>query len=385
MVQFTDDRSTSDNRSSLGIYTTNLNQARYINITGISFTTSASTVRGWQMDAVRDSVFTDVAINGSWDYPQDSNMSPYVNSKAIEMNALSELVTCERNIFRDVEISNFAYGIWSDADINNNKFSDCYFHDLFRGFSLGLNSDLYNPGQQYGPRNTTVQESRFYKIYRQGVIVYNGYSNSIIENKFVDVGNNTLGSSQATYAHIDFLSVSAKGIGNSSINNQFDREDEMEIGVNYLSRPYVPTVNGFAVNNSKTIKQVEVSYLPAYSVTPLFRLPIPINTQAIVIQGHSTIGYEITYSYRSATQAQSRFGKLSINVDVVNNQVQLVDDYEYTGSASRDLNLEFKAQLINADGSSGIDTLGVYYRNATIGDTAFMVYSYKAISFNQIV
>jgi hypothetical protein len=384
MLQFTDDRSTPDERSELGIYTTNLNQARYISITGLTFTTTASTKVGWQMDAVRDSTFTDVAINGAWEFPLDTNMTPYANSRAIEMNALSEVVTCERNIFRDVEISNFAYGVWSDLDIINNKFSDCYFHDLYRGFSLGLTADLFNPGQEYGPRNTTIQESTFYKIYRQGVIVYNGYNNSVIENKFVDVGNNTLGNSHATYPHIAFQSMSSTGVGNSSINNQFDREDEMEIGVDYLARPYVPTVNGYALTSSKTIKQVDVSYLPAYSTTPLFRLPIPIKLQTIV-QGNSLIGYEIFYSYRSATQTQSRFGKISINADVANNKIQLVDDYEYTGTASRDLNLEFKAQFINADSSSGTDTLGIYYRNATIGDTAFMVYSYKSISFNQIV
>jgi hypothetical protein len=384
MIQFTDDRSTPDERSTLGIYTTNLNQARFISITGVTFTTTASTKVGWQMDAVRDSVFTDITINGAWEHPVNDVMTPYADSRAIEMNVLSEVVTCERNVFRDVELSNFAYGVWSDMDISNNKFNDCYFHDLYQGFVFGFGADLNSPGIEYGPRNTVIKDSQFYKIYRQGVLVYNGSNNAVIENKFADVGNGTLGNGFATYAHIDFRSMSTLGIGNSAINNQFDREDEMEIGNNYISTPYVPTVNGYGLHDSRTLKQVEVSYLPAYATNPIIRLPVPIKLQSIV-QGHSTIGYEITYSYRSATQTQSRFGKLLINADVANNTIQIVDEYEYTGPSSRDANLEFKAQFINTDSSSGTDTLGIYYRNATIGDTAFMIYTYKALSFNQIV
>jgi hypothetical protein len=89
------------------------------------------------------------------------------------------------------------------------------------------------------------------------------------------------------------------------------------------------------------------------------------------------------YQYRSTTLALSRFGTIYIHADVVNDQIQISDEYEYTGDPVKDLNLEFKAEFINTDGSAGIDTLGIYYRNATENDTALLCYSYRVLSFNQ--
>ena len=375
MVQFTDDLSTPEARSVLGEDTTELNQARYINISGITFTTTATTQKGWQMDAVRDSTFTNVAIKGAWTFPGDSNMTPYADSKGIELNAWSTLVTCNRNIFTDVEVSGFAYVGWSDLDINSNRFVNCYFHDAYKGFSLGFAADLFNVGQEYGPRNVVVQDSHFYKIYQHGIIVYNGSNNISNGNRFVDVGNGNLGNGFATYAHIDFQTTN-----NIAINTISDREDDLEKNDVYPDTPYVPVVNGYNHHESTAVKEVSVSYDPSYQL--LFRLPVPIKKQQIV-KGFSVIGYEINYQYRSTTLSLSRFGTIYVHADVANNQIQLSDEYDYTGDLDKDLNLEFSAQFINTDSSAGIDTLGIYYRNATDDDTALLCYSYRVLSFNQ--
>ena len=375
MVQFTDDLATPEARSVLGEDTTELNQARYINISGITFTTTAADQKGWQMDAVRDSTFTNIAIEGAWEFPEDSNMTPYADSKGIELNAWTELVTSKRNTFTDVEVSGFAYIGWSDLDIDSNRFVNCYFHHAYKGFSLGLAADLFNPGQEYGPRNVVVQDSYFFKIYQHGIIVYNGSSNISNGNRFVDVGNSNLGNGFATYAHIDFQTV-----GNLAINTISDREVELETDDGYPARPYVPVVNGYNKHESMAIKEVSVSTQPSYQL--LFRLPVPIKKQPIV-KGFSIIGYEITYQYRSTTQTQSRFGTMYVHADITNSNVQLSDEYEYTGDPARELNLEFKADFINTDSSAGIDTLGIYYRNSTDPETALLCYSYRVLSFNQ--
>jgi hypothetical protein len=375
MVQFTDDLSTPEARSVLGEDTTELNQARYINISGITFATTAADQKGWQMDAVRDSTFTNIAIEGAWEFPEDSIMTPYVDSKGIELNAWTELVTSKRNTFTDVEVSGFAYVGWSDLDIDSNKFINCYFHHAYKGFSLGFAADLDNPGQEYGPRNVLIQDSYFFMIYQHGIIVYNGSNNVANGNRFVNVGNGNLGNEFANYAHIDFQTT-----GNLATNTISDRTSELEIDDGYPDTPYVPVVNGYARHDAPFIRQVAVNAQPSYLL--LFRLPVPIRKQQIV-RGFSVIGYEIMYQYRSTTLALSRFGTIYVHADIANNQIQISDEYEYTGDPAKDLNLEFKAEFINTDGSAGIDTLGIYYRNATINDTALLCYSYRASSFNQ--
>jgi hypothetical protein len=370
MMQFINDTSTSSSRSILSTTTGN-NQPRFINIKGITFTTTAANQIGWQMDAVRDSTFTDITIRGGWD-----NLEAQAESKAIEMNAVSNLVTCDNNTFTNVEISDFSYAVWSDLDIETNVFNNCYFHDLYKGFSLGFAANLFSPGQRTGPRNVAVNQSTFYKIHHHGFIVYHGFNNSVSNSRFIDVGNNQLGNTFPVYAAIDF-----REIGNAVNNNKFDREEELESNLPvFAAVPYVPNVNAYGTYETKVLREVIVDYFPSYKV--LFRLPIPIKNSAIV-EGFSGIGYEIQYSYRSTNQSQSRFGKISIHADIANNSIQLVDDYEYTGTAGRDVNLEFKAEFLDADNNTKKDTLGVYYRNATVGDTALMCYSYKVLSVNQ--
>ena len=375
MVQFTDDTSTTSQRSFLGENTIYNNQARNISISGISFISDSATNIGWQLDAVRDSKFTDIVISGAW-----TNTPASSDSLGIQMNALSaDIVTCQRNVFTNVEITGFSYAVWSDTDISSNKFIDCYFHHLYKGFSLGFNSNLYDPGQEYGPKNITIESSLFYKVHQHGVIVYHGNGNTVSNSTFIDVGNGNLGNLFSTFAHIDFQEV-----GNSAVSNKHDREDELETDTDagFLSTPYVPTVNAYGLHETKSIKEVDVSYFPTFKL--LFRLPVTIKKQAIV-KGFSIIGYEITYNYRSTNQTQSRFGKITVHVDVTNENVQLVDDYEYTGSSTYETNLDFKAVLLNSDLSAGFDTLGIYYRNSTVNDTALLCYSYRTLSSNQSV
>ena len=189
MVRFINDGSTINSRS---VYTTSTynNQPKNISVKGITFTTTATTQPGWQFDVVRDSTFENIAIRGAWTFG-----SAQANSRGIAMNAVSDIVTCERNTFTNIEISGFTYGIWSSQDISVNRFYDCHLHDLYQGIAFGNGTDLFNPGQEYGPRNVMIERSLFANILRHGFIVYAGTNNASIENRFVNVGNNGAGSS----------------------------------------------------------------------------------------------------------------------------------------------------------------------------------------------
>jgi len=74
-----------------------------------------------------------------------------------------------------------------------------------------------------------------------------------------------------------------------------------------------------------------------------------------------------------------RRGKILIAIDNVNNNVQLVDEYEYTGT-SGDTNLEFSATLVDANSSGSRDTVQIKYKNSSAGDVATLSYTYRALS-----
>ena len=112
----------------------------------------------------------------------------------------------------------------------------------------------------------------------------------------------------------------------------------------------------------------KINIVQAGSFINLFRLPIA-----------NKIGYEIEYVYQSTSHARMRRGKMLVAIDNVNNSVQLVDEYEYTG-ISGDTNLEFSATLVDSDSSGSRDAVQIKYRNSSASDVATLSYTYRALS-----
>ena len=371
MVRFVNDTSTPTVRSAYSTSTYN-NQPKFIRISGISFTGTSNNQTGWQFDVVRDSYFEDIAISSGYDPHQV--VVPQTNSKALIMTAVSELITCQRNTFRNFDIGNFSYAVWSDNDINRNRFEKIYFHDLYQGIAFGTNTNKATPGQLTGPMNTIIEDCVFYWILRHGINILAGSGNLSSKNRFTSVGNVGSSSAGARFPHISFTDI-----GNKSSDDKFDREDDMEVGNTYSSSPYAPLVNGPTERATFATKRVDVSYrgLVAY---PAFRLPIPVTGQTAYVDGTGLIGYEINYVYDSAL-AQSRYGKISLVVDVVNNLVQLVDEYEWVGTSANDENLTFTAAILDSNGDSHVDCVVINYVNSTVTDnSATMTYTYRSIS-----
>ena len=129
-IIFVNDTATASIHPALSTTSYN-NQPRNILLKGITVSTSALGQTALQLDCVRDSVFDDVYIQGNWAGTFDAN------SRGITLNAFSSLVTCEKNLFSNVYITGFTYGVFSKQDILNNKFENCIIKDTSQGFSLG--------------------------------------------------------------------------------------------------------------------------------------------------------------------------------------------------------------------------------------------------------
>jgi hypothetical protein len=352
---FVNDTSTPGSYATINT-STFLNQCKHVLIKGFSLNILNPNTTGFKLNAVRNSIFEDIGVTGSWELAD----AVEADSIGFGLYALSAAVTCATNQFTRIDVKNLSYGVFAKQDVINNGFSSMSFEHLYMGVSLGVGANLTSTGEQYGPRNNSISESTFDFIRRQGIKVANGTGNISTHNRFAKVGNDNSSSAlNPVYGQIEFDSI-----GNSSIQDVFDRADELATA--NLTTPYVGEVIGQTSFNNVLTRKVNV--VQTGSFINLFRLPIA-----------NKIGYEIEYIYQSTSHARMRRGKILIAIDNVNNNVQLVDEYEYTGT-SGDTNLEFSATLVDANSSGSRDTVQIKYRNSSASDVATLSYTYRALS-----
>lgn len=275
-IQFINDDSTIGNPSTIG-NTLGNTQPRYITIRNISFQTDTSDQIGLQLDAVRNSLFENISVTGNWGEVYDAD------SKGISLNAVSALVTCTNNIFRNVSVSGFSYGLWAKQDILNNTFEDCRFYDLRHGVYLGEGADGTTVGEQYGPRETQFIACKFEDIKRQGLVVERGTGNSTRDCKFTNVGNNGAGVYFPEFPQIYFNSV-----GNSSDNDQSDRQEFLvtkafTVDIE-LNQPITATKGSLVKQNVSNIQgTLKEDYEEATTVTVVTQYLTPFNTSNSIV------------------------------------------------------------------------------------------------------
>lgn len=352
--EFINDTSTIGSPSVIGSSTFN-NQPKHVLFRGFTLLLTQANTTGLKLNAVRNSVFEDIGITGIWELTDPVE----ANSVGIYMNALSAAVTCKDNVFSRVSIKSVSYGVYSKQDIIGNDCHSCGFDTLYTGVSYGVGTNLTSIGQQYGPRNNSISDCTFEDILRQGIKVANGTGNISTANRFVNVGNDGGGNSQAVYGHIEFDSLS-----NVSVHDIFDRSSEL--GSMTATDAYVGEVLGKTMFFNFFTRQETLVQTATF--IPLCRLPIG-----------NAIGYEINYVYQSTTHSQMRSGKINLAVDGANGTVQLSDDFDYTGTTGAELNLQIEAVLEDADSDSVNDTIQLNYKNSTIGDQAKFTYTYRSI------
>jgi hypothetical protein len=353
--EFVNDTSTIGNPSTINS-TTFGNQPKHTYLSGFSLNLTNTDVTGFKLNAVRNSIFEDIGVNGNWTNTDPINS----NSMAYGMYALSAAVTTSNNSFFRINASGHTYGVYAKQDINGNVFNSCTFNDMHMGVSFGQGANLSSQGEQFGPRNNSVTDCTFEDINRQGIKVESGSGNISSSNRFVNVGNDAGGSTNAQYGHIEFDSI-----GNSSVQDIFDRAIDLASG-NYTSA-YVGEVVGQTLFTNVTTRKIGI--VETSNFIELFRLPLS-----------NKIGYEVTYIYQSSNGSRMRSGKLLIAADLANNKVQLVDEYEFAGTSGEDTNLEFKATLVDSNSSSVLDSILITYKNLSSGDLATLSYSYRALS-----
>lgn len=340
--------------------TTYNTQPKYIRMEGFSVRSLVATETMMLLNAVRDSSFHQIELSGQWSSLDGSNGS----SVGFKLQAISDIVTCERLYFTQCKVSSLSYGIFSDYDINHCVWDQCDFDTLYRGSSFGLTSDLFSAGQIYGPRQCIISNSRFSNIDREGFIITNGSGNISKSNKFYLVGNDGASNLSAVTSQLKFVTS-----GNSTVQDWFDRVDELA-EANFTTKYYTP-FEGYLQHQNNFVRGVTL--LQKASQFPAFRLPY-----------YGSAAYTINYMYQSlsngASQEVMKKGTLHIAVDSVNANVQVVDEFEHTGTAGTEYNLQFFASLVDSDSTGGVDTLVVYYTNSTVSDNGKFSYSYSVIS-----
>lgn len=374
--QFVNDSSSIDNPDPVVAQSTT--QPRKIHMSDMTIQTSTGLNTGLQLNSVRDSLFENISLIGGWSGSTNSY------SVGIGMTAVSSLVTCEHNIFKNVVINSFNYGVFAQLDILNNSFSSCFISNCLQGVTLGLGgaTTLANP---YGPRQTEIINTKFYNIKQQAVYVDTGSSTVVRDCKYVNVGNNGNNNTASQYSQVYFNSY-----GNATYNDQSDRHSDLSdpntsSNATFALIPYVPEVSGHSVytfNSTSTIGIVQSATYVQILKLPVSWLPTPADRTT---GPTGQITYTINYLYTSLSNTFTRSGTITITADITNTQIQLNDEYNFAGVDAGDTNatyLDFKAQFLDVNGSltGGAPwTIVLSYVNNLSGDTGVLSYTYTSI------
>ena len=346
------------------------NQPQYIEIDGMTIFTSSSTQVALQLEAVRNSIFSNLNIKGSW------NGTYNANSIGIKLYAFTSIVTCERNIFRNIDISGFSYAVYSKQDIINNVFECGYIQDVRQGFSFGVSADGVSIGEQYGPRNNHIKNITFYNIKQHAVLINFGSGNITNDIIFKNVGNNGGGNSTPQYPQLYFNTL-----GNASVNTTSDRSNALTLP--NLITPYISEMSGRGEFDLMGSQKLSIGQYSTFH--SLFRLPVACSSTGLP---SGTVNYVMNYVYKS-TSGYSRAGVINILVDVEAADAKITDDYSFVGANAQvnSLALVFHVTLLDYVGALYTGTSGqlpytisVSYTNTLAGDSGYFDYTYTTFS-----
>jgi hypothetical protein len=359
------------------------NQPRYIQLTNITIQSFNATNTSLELDSVRDSIFENIKIVNN-----STTLTVYsATNIGIKLTALSNVVTCGNNTFRNITIHHTTIAVYSKQDIINNTFDNCYIWDSRQGFSLGVGAlGGNNIGQQYGPRQNTISNSKFYQVRQQAMIVERGEFNSIVNCTMENVGNDGGNNTAPVYPQVFF-----KALGNNATNIQSDRSDFLLNPSNTITR-YVPEVTGNVVYKSPASSQVQVGQTTVGNL--LLRLPTTTDVGGAPV---GAISYNIEYVYKDISNTVgtnnntlpfARSGNFYVTADIGRAIIQYADDYTFAGT---DLGntiaqvLTFTASYLDASGAvytgapgQVASTIAIFYTNTLANDSGVINYSYTA-------
>lgn len=389
-IRFINDTSSINNPSTI-ITTLYNNQPRHIAMAGLTVLTKSGRDVAMQLDCVRDSVFSDISLRGNAGL--GTGLDPIVNyttsSVGLQMNALTSAITTENNIFTNFKFYNFNHAVNAKFDIINNQFNNGYVEECFQGFVLGDNADGTTPGQQLGPRETTISEYKFYRVMRQAVYLELGSNNSTSKCMYTNVGNTGANNVGAIYPQV-FYAVP----GNTSIGDKSDRPGDLS--TSNLLTSYVPEFAGQGIYKPNVhLGEINLSGSTGANTYSLaFRLPCNTNAGGVAT---GSITYSIDYRFENSNSAGAAFafsrrGTITVSARIIVSPsvlsvVQLSDDFDFAGPANDvalQTSLDFKAVFLdqsNAVCTSPAQTpasIGIYYTNPYGGASGELYYTYSA-------
>ena len=336
--------------------TTSLNQSRNILFQGITIE-SVNEQKSLVVDCVKNSIFRDLKFVGSYDL---FTSSQNIGDMTIEVKALSQAVSTSECLFENITFRNKCVGLVIDDDVIDNTFTNCKFDELFQGCRLGHSTVLGSPGQNYGPRHIIIENSTFDQIQNEGITVTIGNDILSRSNKFFSVGNSA-GSPAATASAV----ISYITRNNQSIDDWFQRTDDLGYNATYSTVPYVPEV---AANSIVSLDYTKTIDIEEYS-TP---------TKKIGFAADRAKKIEVDYVYKSETIVATRIGTLEIIINPANQLAQISDTYDFIGSNPADAErLEFSVVLSDYDSNNILDTLDLLVLNLTSNDNAKLDYKVK--------
>jgi hypothetical protein len=313
----------------------NSNQARNIEMSGITIQTTNTDAL--QLVSCKDSIFENLKITSTWTIGDNLR-----TSAGIKLTSHSAQVGSNNNTFNNISINGFSDCVYSDYAIQYNLWSNCSFGLSDVGIYFGLNSI----SQQVGPSNNIIENSVFDNIAREGINITNGSYNNSNNNKFYNVGNHGGAYTNAKTANIQFT----KAINNSS-NDYFKRTEELTGLDNLNAVAYVPEISGIVSSTLGYTYQIAISQQG--NATTLLSLAADTSKT-----------YVIDYVYDSADVNAKRTGKIEVFFDPVTQDVQLTDEYQFTGADAYEEALIFNAIVADNDGDATYDTLRITYINS---------------------
>lgn len=214
------------------------------NISIKGFTMSCSTYDGaMQLNSVKDSVFEDIKITGDltgeistgvivegagtgedpnyYYLPNEALLDSgqaYVNYHAINISSKSSSVFTTKNTYKNIYISGFVDGIYSDDDVIACDFDSIKINNCVRGMIFGEDIVIGAAGQFFGFEKNNITNCVFQDIYRYGVHIDEGKYNTLHSNRYIAVGNEGGASPEAEYPIVRF-----RRLNNVSYNDYFER------------------------------------------------------------------------------------------------------------------------------------------------------------------
>jgi hypothetical protein len=316
-------------------------QARYIEISGMSLVVNSADHKAMVLNSVKHSVFKNLRIEGV--FPESKNFltaeSVYGSHSAIELNSSTNTVICQTNIFDNIEIDSFYYGVYSDYDMMYNSFSLCSFYLLSNAFRFGKNTTIPSIAMNFGAKFNTIENSYFDRIDKTAIHIDYGDYNTSRENRFFNVGNFGGTEGLDAVAIIDFPSHT-----NVEDNDYFERSDALSTDA---IASYVPEVSGRVFYKGSYLNTITIGTLPVE--TKILQFP--------VIEGTMFIDYVYTDKPGDSSNTVNvlKEGTIeivcAINADtpsiIVNDEFNFVGDVLLTDALSFDAEYTSDSTTVN--------------------------------------